>query len=71
MVDIVDDWDVPEFVLGNPRLQAEFDAAEAAVQETRADALESLGISHVRVDAGSAVVRALLAMLGRRAVARR
>lgn len=71
LTDIVDEWDIPEFVFGNARLQAEFDAAEAAVQENRADALESLGISHVRVESGASVVKAMLAMLGRRARARR
>ena len=71
LVDIADEWDIPEFVFGNERLQAEFDAAEAAVAATRADALEALRISHVRVDSGAGVVTALLSMLGRRAHARR
>jgi len=71
LIDIADEWDIPGFVFGNERLQAEFDAAEAAVVAARADVLESLRISHVRVDSSAGAVAALLVMLGRRAHARR
>jgi len=71
LIDIADDWDIPAFVFGDQRLQSEFDAAEAAVVAHRADALEGLRISHTRVESGAGVVTALLAMLGRRARARR
>ena len=71
MLDVVDEWGLPDFVRGNKRLQAEFDAAEAAVAAHTRERLEALGISHVRVTAAAGVVKAMLAMLGRRARARR
>ena len=71
LVEVVDAWAVPDFIRGNAALQAEFDAAEAVSADRTREAMERLGISHVRVGSADAVVPALLTMLGRRARARR
>ncbi len=71
MYEVVDDWSLPDFVRGNAKLRAEFAAANTAREEATRESLEDLGISHVRIEAGSAVIPQLLMMLRRRAHARR
>ncbi len=71
MYEVVDDWSLPDFVRGNVKLRAEFAAANIAREEATRESLEDLGISHVRIEAGSAVIPQLLMMLRRRAHARR
>ena len=71
MFDVEESWAIPEFLRGNKRLQADFDAADGERERVSAQALDGLGISHVRVDSQGTVVADLLTMLGRRARARR
>lgn len=71
MFDVEESWSIPEFLRGNKRLQADFDAAARQRDQASSDSLDALGISHVRVQSQSSVVTDLLTMLGRRARARR
>ncbi len=71
MVDVDDAWAVPEFLRGNSALAAEFDAAGAARAAAAHEQLGDLGISHLRVGSSPEVVTGLLALLRRRANARR
>jgi len=71
MVDIDESWEIPEFLRGNRRLRADFDAASRVRDDRLRKALDGMGIGHVRVSEPSTVVSDLLAMLGRRTHARR
>lgn len=71
MFDVDESWSIPEFLRGNKRLRADFDAAAAVREVAASESLDALGISHVRVESQWSVVNDLLTMLGRRARARR
>ena len=71
MFDVEESWSIPEFLRGNRRLMADFDAAASQRDQASTDALDALGISHVRVASQGTVVTDLLTMLGRRARVRR
>ncbi len=71
MYDVADDSLIPDFVRNNRSLLADFDRAAADRAERIGRALEVLGISHTRLTSESTVVTGLLAMLQRRAHARR
>jgi uncharacterized protein (DUF58 family) len=71
MYDVADDSLIPDFVRNNRRLAADFDRAAADRAERIERSLEVLGISHTRLTSEATVVPGLLAMLQRRAHARR
>jgi uncharacterized protein (DUF58 family) len=71
LYDVADESVIPDFVRNNRSLLADFDRAAADRAERIGRVLELLGISHTRVSSEAAVVPGLLAMLQRRARARR
>jgi hypothetical protein len=71
MYDVADDSLIPDFVRNNRALLSAFDQAASSRAEQTSRALEVLGISHARLASASDVVTGLLAMLQRRAHARR
>lgn len=71
LYDVADDSLIPDFVRNNRALLGAFDQAAADRAERMSRALEVLGISHARLASGADVVTGLLAMLQRRAHARR
>ncbi len=71
LYDVDDASLIPDFVRNNTALMAEFDRAVSDRSGRIGRALEILGISHIRLGSEAAVIPGLLAMLQRRAHARR